>query len=263
MSKQVDPYSAPVDGQDSGGKHLSLPWFVGAGTVCILLALLVPAVKHAHSDSRRMLCKNNLKQIGLALHNYHDAYDCFPPAFIADDQGQPAHSWRVLILPFMEEQNLYDQYRFDEPWDGPNNSKLVDSMPQLFACPTFSDSKLGTADRANRLTMYMAISDTGAAFDGANCRSIRDVSDGASNTTMVTEARRFANVWMAPSDVSISQFKTELRESRGSKIGHHKDGLHLLMCDGSARFVSHSTDQKSVNALTTIAGGENVSDEFQ
>src|SRR4051812_9073955 len=71
--------------------------------------------------SKRTQCKNNLKEIALALHNYHEAYGCFPPAYIADKDGRPMHSWRVLILPYLDEKPLYLKYRFDEPWNGPHN----------------------------------------------------------------------------------------------------------------------------------------------
>ena len=69
-------------------------------------------------------CAANLTKIGLAMHAYHEAYGCFPPAFVADTRGRPMHSWRVLILPFAGERALYEAYRFDEPWDGPNNRHL-------------------------------------------------------------------------------------------------------------------------------------------
>ena len=77
-----------------------------------------------------MTCKNNLKQIALALHNYHQANGCFPPAYIADKNGRPMHSWRVLILPYLELDHLYKQYNFNEPWDGPNNKKLLAARPK-------------------------------------------------------------------------------------------------------------------------------------
>ena len=266
MNKQIDPYAAPADA-NSAGKYVSLPrtpleWVV-IGAIClILVALLLPPVQSVHTPARRTMCKNNLKQIGLALHNYHDAYNCFPPAVVHDEHGQPAHSWRVLILPFMEEQALYDLYRFDEPWNGPNNSKLLDSMPAVFACPSFRNSTFASAKDANHLTTYMAISDSGAAFDGPTAHRIQQFSDDISNTIMVTEVRRFANVWLAPGDVSISQFITELRESKGSKIGHHKDGIHILIGDGSARFLPHDTAETTLDQMTSISGNNDGPAEF-
>ena len=81
------------------------------------------------------MCTNNLKHIGLALLNYNDIFGCFPPAYTTDANGKPMHSWRVLILPFIEQQTLYKRYRFDEPWDGPNNSLLAKEMPSVFPLP--------------------------------------------------------------------------------------------------------------------------------
>ena len=98
----------------------------------IMAATFLPAVS---STGRRgpwywkTHCKNNIKQIALALLMYEQAHGSFPPAYTADADGTPLHSWRVLILPYIEQQRLYDQYDFDEPWDGPNNSQLHGMMP--------------------------------------------------------------------------------------------------------------------------------------
>src|SRR5262245_15742705 len=93
---------------------------------------LLPIGRYSPEAARRMQCSNHLKQIGLALQNYHDTFGSFPPAYIADSKGQPIHSWRVLILPFIEQRQLYDKYRFDEPWDGPNNSNLHGEIVEVF-----------------------------------------------------------------------------------------------------------------------------------
>ena len=104
--------------------------------IAILVALLLPAVQQAREAARRTQCKNNLKQIGIALHSYHDVYKTFPPAYIPDEDGKPMHSWRVLILPFIEQQALYEQYDFNEPWDGPNNSQLANVVISVYQCPS-------------------------------------------------------------------------------------------------------------------------------
>lgn len=79
----------------------------------MVIALLLPGVEQANTPARRIRCKNNLKMVGLALRNYHD--NCFPSARPEDAQRKPADSWRVQLLPFLEEQELYVQYRLDEP----------------------------------------------------------------------------------------------------------------------------------------------------
>src|SRR5204863_151662 len=100
-------------------------WWIAEAIVVVLLGYwLTTAIRDAHEAARRSNCKGELKQIGLALLNYREVYGCFPPAFIADESGRPMHSWRVLILPYIDHVSLYYEYRFDEPWDGPNNRKL-------------------------------------------------------------------------------------------------------------------------------------------
>ena len=123
--------------------------------------------------------KNNLKQIGLALHNYHDDYGSFPPAYVADEQGKPMHSWRVLLLPYVDHKWLYDQYRFDEPWDGPNNRKLHYISMDAYACPS-SSKALGRKPR----TDYMAVVGEETAWPGSESVTIPDIQDGTAETIM-------------------------------------------------------------------------------
>src|SRR5207248_2869881 len=89
-----------------------------------LVGVLGRAMLQAREEARASQCLC-IKQIGLALLNYHDTYGSFPPAYVADATGKPIHSWRVLILPFMEQSSLYNAYSMAEPWDGPNNRKLL------------------------------------------------------------------------------------------------------------------------------------------
>ena len=94
----------------------SLGYVIIVGIVAlVLIALLLPAVQSAREASPRTNCKNNLKQIGLALHNYHDAYGSFPPAWTTDADGRPLLSWRVLLLPFLDEAPLYEEFDLTEP----------------------------------------------------------------------------------------------------------------------------------------------------
>lgn len=125
----------------------------------VLLGLLVigclalPAVGTAKPSVRRAGCLNNIKCITMALHEYAEDHGHFPPTFITDDTGKPMHSWRVLILPYLEESTLFAQYNFDEPWDGPNNSKL--GRLSIGRLNTSRPSRATTARRrlATRLTI--------------------------------------------------------------------------------------------------------------
>jgi hypothetical protein len=102
----------------------------------LFVSMYRSAVPAAQDAGRRTQCKNNLRQIGLAMLNYHDVYGSYPPAYLADEDDRPMHSWRVLLLPYLEEEALYDQYDFDQPWDSPENLALANLMPQVYTCPS-------------------------------------------------------------------------------------------------------------------------------
>jgi hypothetical protein len=120
-----------------------------------LIALLLPAVQQAREAARRTQCKNNMKAIALAMHNYHDTYGSFPPAYIPDENGKPMHSWRVLILPMLDQQFLYSQYDFDQPWDSPANRSVMDRMPAIYGCPSSPDAKGNTTPPSSVPIAYL------------------------------------------------------------------------------------------------------------
>lgn len=216
---------------------------VALGAVCVigmLAALLLPAVQAARNSVTTSVCTNNMKQIGLALHNYHDTYGSLPPAYIADETGQPMHSWRVLLLPFLGEQTLYEQYDFDEPWDSPNNISLSFMIPAVYQCP----ESQGMADE----TTYMAVNGPGFIFDGEASRTFAEISDGTSNTIMVVETDVVPVHWMSPDDVDWNAAGTDVTSS-------HSQELHVLLADGSVQLINHLSDQE-LEAALTIAGGE-------
>ena len=113
-----------------------------------------------------MACSNNMKQIVLALQNYHDVYKSFPAAYIPDENGKPKHSWRVLILPFLERWDLYDAYNFDEPWNGPHNRSLLHRTPPALRCPSTTSSEADT-------TEYFAVVGPSAAWPGRGKEVVR------------------------------------------------------------------------------------------
>ena len=96
---------------------------------------ILPQVVFSEGDDSTE-CSNNLKKIALAMHNYHDAFMCLPPAVITDEQGTPRYSWRVAILPFIEQQALYDQWNHNEPWDSPNNMRIGQTSIPAYRCPS-------------------------------------------------------------------------------------------------------------------------------
>jgi len=220
--------------------------------VLALLALLLPAVQApARTPSRRSYCQNNLRQISIALQNYHDVYHSFPPAYVADANGKPMHSWRVLILPFLEYKPLYDQYRFDEPWDGPNNSQLAVDLKVLM-CP--ADGARGKCQ-----TSYVAVVGPGTAWPGAKSIDIADIKDGASNTILVVEVHNSGISWMEPRDLDVSQMPMNINPKTGLGISSgHPKCAQAARADGSVFVLDENTPPATIRAMLTIAGGETV-----
>ncbi len=219
----------------------------------ILLALLLPAVQAAREAARRAQCVNNLRQINLALLNYESANGCFPPAYIPDENGKPKHSWRVLVLPYLEQQLLYDQYDMDEPWDSPNNLALASQMPPVFRCPSDPSADSST-------TSYVMIVGPGCISDGSSVSRVQDIQDGASNTILIVEAAGEGVRWSEPRDLDATQISFEVNDRTGGGIrSGHPRVANAGFVDGSVRGLSSDTDPDVVAALTTIAGGEQVS----
>ncbi|MCI0358212.1 MAG: DUF1559 domain-containing protein [Planctomycetaceae bacterium] len=215
---------------------------IGVGT-----SLLGPSVGAA----RRAACQFNLHEIMVALQNYHDVYHRFPPAYVADANGQPMHSWRVLILPFLEHKPLYDAYRFDEPWDGPNNSKLAGDL-KILMCP--SDGTRGTGQ-----TSYVAVVGRGTAWPRAKCIDLADIRDGVSNTIMVVEVHNSGISWMEPRDLDVSQMPMAINPRVGGKGGlgissGHSLCAHAARADGSVFVLEEKTPPATIRAMLTIAG---------
>lgn len=164
-----------------------------------LVGLLLPSVSSSRVASRRVRCLHNLKSIGLALHYYYDEYGSFPPPYLPDKEGRPMHSWRVLILPYLEQQALYDAYDFDEPWDGPNNRKLAESMPVYYACPTHDPATLPLGH-----TCYQAVTGGETAWSVDKPRKFVDFPDGTSHTILVLEGSDDVP-WLAPMDANLEK----------------------------------------------------------
>lgn len=126
-------------------------------------------------------CRNHLRHIGLAMQNYASVYGCFPPAYVADEEGLPRHSWRVLLLPFLDEKELYKAYRFDEPWNGPHNRLLAERIPEVYRC------RWDVGDQAT-CTSYLAVIGDETAFPGDRSLSPTAIGNGTSDTILVVES---------------------------------------------------------------------------
>ena len=228
----LDPHILPLVGLARRGKqglafehYQTVPVVSGndAATTGVLVALLLPAVQAAREAARRNQSTNNLKMIGLAMHNYHDVNKHFPAAAIADKNGKPLLSWHVAILPYVEETVLYKQFHLDEPWDSEHNRTLIPLMPSVYANPN-----LGPTDGK---TNYLVPTGEKTLFAGKEGPGMRAILDGTSKTIMLVEADADHLVeWTRPDDLKID-FKQPLAGLSG-----FRPGVFLaLFADGSVR----------------------------
>ncbi len=216
-----------------------------------VLALFLPATSSGR-PARRTDCKNRLKQLALAMHAYHDTYGSFPPAYIADKSGRPMHSWRVLLLPFLEFGPLYDQYRFDEPWNGPHNRELAKLPIALFHCPADTGA---TTDSS-----YFVVVGPKTIFPGATSTSIKDIPDGTSNTILLVEATDSAINWLEPRDMSCVEAVRGINPKSGWGISsHHEEAVEVALADGSVRRLPNDTPAKTLRLLLERDDGQEVS----
>lgn len=215
----------------------------GGGWLCV-------AVREAREAALASCAQCPLNQLQLALHNYHDTYGCFPPAHVADSQGRPMHSWRVLLLPLIDQRELYEAYRFDEPWNGPHNAQLADRMPEIFHI----DSEPESRSRTN----IVALVGPGTAFPGAKCTRIEDFADGLDNTILLAEIAASDIAWLEPRDLDVREMSfTANDQSRPSISSARRRGPYVVLGDSvAAHSVSSSLRPETLRALTTIAGRE-------
>jgi RNA polymerase sigma factor (sigma-70 family) len=185
---------------------------------------------------------NNLKQIGLAMHNFAQDRGNFPPAAIRKD-GKPLLSWRVALLPYLDEKALYEKFHLDEPWDSPHNKTLLDQMPDVYA-PVL------VKDEPKYSTFYQVFAGPSALFGGDDGPKLQDIKDGMANTIMVVEAAKPV-LWTRPDDLPFGKEKP-LPELGGL----FKDGFHAGLADGSVRFINKKVDPDTLRALITSNGGE-------
>lgn len=215
----------------------------------VLVALLLPAVQAAREAARRNQSVSHLKQLMLALHNHHDTFRKFPAHAIYSEDGKPLLSWRVAILPFIEEKALYDQFHLDEPWDSPHNMQLVAQMPAVFMDPS------SALDPAEGKTSYLACVGDGLLFEKEDDgTTFRQVTDGTSMTIALVQVNDdAAQVWTKPTDWAPNP------ESPMLGLGGLHPGIFLAaFADGSVQAIAELVDVETFEALLTRGGGEMV-----
>ncbi len=238
------------DGVEFSSRH-TLPGANIGASAPVAVAMLLPAVNASREAARRARSMNHLKQIAIAMHNYHDTHGAFPAGYSADADGKPLLSWRVHILPFLEESELYEEFHLDEPWDSEHNKELIAEMPEVFRSPN-STAQPG---RSN----YLGVGGRDGVFvrpqPGKRLGTeIRQIVDGASNTIMAVEVPdASAVIWTRPGD-----FAADEQQPTKGLLGLRPGGFLAGLADGSVQFVSETIDADALKAMFTKSGGEVV-----
>jgi|GEM_PF-2784165 len=243
-------------------KFTAWEWLVIFVIVIAVIATMLPAVQSARESARRNSCMNYMKHILLAIHNYHDQKGTLPSAYLASDDGNKLLSWRYLILPFLEQENLYKRLRRDETWDSTYNATLLSQAGPVYIyhCPTHNSQ----AEHSD----YLAIIGKRTAWLTDRGRAFNDFIDGSANTIVLIEAPHKKISWAEPEDLNFEEAVDLLSNSLQDKdFGHEIQegffykptrGINVGFADGHAQFLRLPIPKEHAIALLTINGGEEV-----
>lgn len=236
--------------------------------VLLLFILIAPFASHAGPTAFRVMCANNsVHQISMALHQYHAANKCYPPAVVRDSDGNAMHSWRVLILPYLYLDNAerFQKYDFSEPWNGPNNRLLADPMPRVYRCEAEREYS-----HTNELTTnFVAVVGQQTAWPENTALKEGDIHDEKSRTIHVVETTNAGIHWMEPRDLTMDQVLAGLETKTGPGISsfhrvrsgllHEHEGVNVAFTDSSVKFLPTDLAPETLKGLLTINGAEQIS----
>ena len=209
-----------------------------------LVAAPDPKPRRPGGSKTPLVLGNDMKQIALAMHNYHDANGHFPPDAVPGPAGKAKLSWRVHLLPYLEQQELFNQFKLDEPWNSEHNKKLVEKMPDVFRGPNARLNEIGPNERGRPGRARHVF-----RADGAPVK-LPDVADGTANTALLLRATdNAAVVWTKPDDLTVDPKDPWNGLSR-------EDGFQIAMADGSVGRVRGGAEPATVLALFTRNGAE-------
>lgn len=229
-------------------------------------------VSAAQATATRLKSMNHLKQLGLAFHNYCDSHNAFPPAVVIGPDGKPWHSWRVLLLPYLEEGELYRAYDFSEPWNSPKNRAVAEKMPAVFADPGRpgpAGGLTGFAALVGDHTIFPAdlvrmkdVDDFPACLAHGEKISFPQVTDGTSSTILFATVDPERKIpWTKPEDIVLDDTFPGVGKPGGigaiHPVGDRKAAI-TVFTDGSGQVIDDRIDRDTIVALATRDGGEFV-----
>lgn len=240
--------------------HRTAKWGLILAAVSVLILGAVSQMAHVRGPAQRASCMNNMRHLSFGISNYESAYAQFPRPFARNMEH--AQSWRVLILPFIEEQSLYDRYHLDEPWDSPSNQKLADAMPDLFRC---------LANPMGNLTPYKLVTGTGTVFAPDPVATRRSGIAAFSGTTVIVEDVAAPVHWMDPEDLTIDEALVLLNEMTYPTCAHREDrvfsttycGIVFSKLNGAVHFRNFSSAHPVSRSSFLFSEETDVYDEIK
>lgn len=222
--------------------------------VGISLVIVTPNLRNNSNARKLTLAKANIKLIVAAMHSYHSQHGSFPPSYTVDKNGKRMHSWRVLLLPHLgpDAQQLYIQYKMEEPWDSEDNLAVASIMPDVYRSP---------ADRSavgGNTSSYFVIVGPQTLFPGNGRQAgYENNLDPLNHTILVVESVPRNTIWTEPEDYEIATMRFELNTFSGGDIsGPLPGGVMVGLADGSTYFIEEDTPKEMVEAMTTRSGSD-------
>ncbi len=188
------------------------------------------------------------------MANYEHANGCFPPAYLPDENGNPKHSWRVLLLPWLELESLYKKYDFSEPWNGPNNRKLRAEMPDVYGCPH-------DPARQKFKTSYVVIVGNETVFNGGQSLSRSQITDGPATTILVVEVAESNIDWMEPRDFKFGEMRFSINDGLGMSPSSRRHPPYILSADFHVRAID-TDNPDTLRALITANAQEPIPEDW-
>ncbi len=240
-------FTEPPEPVRSSGRSCLFAGLGGAAVLAVVVTLLMPATRRVPQAAKRAICSNQLKQLALAMHTYEGQYGALPPAYTVDAEGKPLHSWRALILPYVDQVELYNKIDFSKPWDHPANREAYGTQIPVFQCPAASGLK-------PQYTTYLAVVAPDSCLrPGTSCK-LSDVKDSADDTLLLVEVSAVRSVhWMSPQDADERLILEVL--SRPDELSHHR-AINAAMVSGVVQGIGDHWKPAALRAIVTIAGSD-------
>jgi prepilin-type processing-associated H-X9-DG protein len=224
--------------------------FVG---LLLLFALAYMSICPAPEAARRAKCCDSLRDIRIAMNGYQAKYGTYPPPYTVDKQGRRMHSWRALLLEFLD-RDLYAKYDFNHPWNSPHNLTVADMMTRNgpYHCPSEAPEK-------SLWTSYVMIVGPTAFGNGSTGRKPDEITDGLTNTLAIVEMSPSGILWTAPYDLNVAEMSYRINDPDQPGLrSRHSEGVVVVFADGHIQYIANGLDPDLLKALTTINGGEEI-----